>query len=135
MEKFLYFRNVAAVADDDNIEDSVCYPVSKLIGMVPSDNSVLKLTFDPVQRPSDTGVGGAADSGANLPLVDTVLVNLSTANTHRKVIANIARKVATSRDPFITVADDAVDDTPTGATYLACIASCGTITHNAAFTN
>ena len=137
MEKFLYFRNVAAVADDDNIEDSACFKASALIGIFPSGDSELKLTFDPIQRPSDTGVGGAADSGANLPLVDTVLLNLTTANTHRAVIANIIAAIngGPHATGFIIVADDATDDSNSAATYLAGVATCGTITHNAAFTN
>ena len=138
MEKFLYFRNVTAVADDDNIEDSVTFKGSALIGMFPSGDSELKLTFNPIQRPSNTGVGGAADSAANLPLVDTVLLNVN-ANSHKEVMQVIASAVNSANainDPFIVIADDVIDDANGAAVYLhRDITSCGTITHNAAFTN
>ena len=138
MEKFLYFRNVTAVADDDNIEDSVTFRASKLIGMFPSGDSELKLTFDPIQRPSDTGVAGALANAANLPLVDTVILNVNT-NSHREVMQAIAGALNSAgaiNDPFVVVADDATDDNNAAAIYLhRDITSCGTITHNAAFTN
>ena len=138
MEKYLYFRNVTAVGDDDNIEDSVTFKSSKLFGMFPSSDTALKLTFDPIQRPSDTGVAGAVDNAANLPLVDTVLLNV-TANSHREVMQAIAGALNSAgaiNDPFIVVADDATDDSNGAAMTLhRDITSCGTITHNAAFTN
>ena len=32
-EKYLYFRTVTTLSDDDQAQDSVCYPLSKLVGM------------------------------------------------------------------------------------------------------
>jgi len=138
MDKFLYFRNVTAVGDDDNIEDSVTFKASAFIGMFPSGDEELKLIFNPIQRPSNTGVGGAADTAANLPLVDTILLNVK-ANSHREVMQAIAGAVNSANainDPFIIIADNTVDDNNSAAVYLhRDITSCGTITHNAAFTN
>jgi len=138
MEKLLYFRNVAAVASDVGIENSACFPVSALLGMHPVSASSIRLTFNPIQRPSDTGVSGAADSAANLPLVDTVLLNVN-ANSHREVMQAIVGALNSAgaiNDPFIVVADDATDDNNAAAITLhGDITSCGTITHNAAFTN
>ena len=137
MEKFLYFRNVTAVGDDDNIEDSATFKASNLIGMFPSSDTALKLTFNPIQRPV-TDAAGAVDNAANLPHVDTVILNVNT-NAHREVMQAIAGALNSAgaiNDPFIVVADDATDDNNASAITLhRDITSCGTITHNAAFTN
>ena len=132
----LYFRNVAAVADDDNAEDSACWPTSSLLGMQPSGNSELRLQFKPLMRPV-VDASGAADSTGNLPNADTVLLNLTTANTHRAVMLTIMNAINAHphSSGLVVVADDAVDDTNGAATYLSGIATCGTITHNGAFTN
>tara|TARA_R100000093_G_scaffold56338_1_gene29205 strand:+ start:73 stop:492 length:420 start_codon:yes stop_codon:yes gene_type:complete len=138
MEKFLYFRNVTAVADDDNIEDSVTFKASALIGMFPSGDEELKLTFKNIQRPEGHGNSLVLDNAANLPLVDTVLLNVN-ANSHREVMQAIAGAVNSAgaiNDPFIVVADDATDDNNASAITLhRDITSCGTITHNAAYVN
>ena len=88
INNFLYFRNVAAVGDDQAIENSACFPYSSLLGIHPVSDTSLRLTFNPIQRPSDTGVSGAADSAANLPLVDTVVINI-TANKGLEVMRAI----------------------------------------------
>ena len=138
MKKFLYFRNVTAVADDDNTEDSACFPASALIGMVPSGDSTLKLIFNPALRPL-VDASGAADTTGNLPNADTVILNLTTANTHRRVMQSITGAMNSAgaiNDPFIIIADDATDDNNAASVYLTGdISSCGTITHNGAFTN
>tara|TARA_R110001599_G_scaffold201059_2_gene397896 strand:- start:4 stop:411 length:408 start_codon:yes stop_codon:yes gene_type:complete len=135
MKNFLYFRNVALLASDQAIENSACFPYDSLLGVHPVSDTSVRLTFNPIQRPSDTGVGGAADSGANLPLVDTVVINI-TANKGREVMqAIIGACNASLSDGLIVIADDAADQTG-GAKYLVSnITSCGTIVHNAAFTN
>ena len=135
MEKLLYFRNVTAVASDVGIENSACFPLSALLGMHPVSASSIRLTFNPIQRPSDTGVAGAADSAANLPLVDTIVLNVTT-NKCLEAMQNILNAVNAQPHStgFVVVADDAADST-LGTQYVSGVTSCGTITHNAAFTN
>ena len=135
MEKFLYFRNVAAVADDDGIENSVCYPYSALIGMYPVSDTSIQLNFKNVQRPEGHGNSLVLDNGANLPLVDTVVLNI---NTNKSLEAMQGIMNAINAHPhstgFVVVADDAADST-LGTQYTSEVTSCGTITHNAAYVN
>jgi len=137
MEKYLYFRNVAAVADDDGIENSVCYPYSALIGMYPVSDSSIQLNFKNVQRPEGHGNSLVLDNAANLPLVDTVVLNIST-NKGLEAMQDIVGSINSANainNPFVIVADDAADSAG-GTKYLSGnITSCGTITHNAAYVN
>ena len=135
MKNFLYFRNVALLASDQAIENSACFPYSALLGIHPVSDTSLRLTFGNIQRPAAGNSAAAADSAANLPLVDTVVINI-TANKGREVMqAIIGACNASLSDGLIVIADDAADQTG-GAKYLVSnISSCGTIVHNAAFTN
>jgi len=135
MEKFLYFRNVAAVADDDGIENSVCYPYSALIGMYPVSDTSIQLNFKNVQRPEGHGNSLVLDNAANLPLVDTVVLNI---NTNKGLEAMQGIMKAINAQPhstgFVVVADDAADST-LGTQYTSEVTSCATNTHNAAYVN
>ena len=135
MKNFLYFRNVATLAADDAIEDSACFPYDSLLGVHPVSDTSIRLTFEPIQRPRGANTTLVLDNAANLPLVDTVVVNI-TANKGREVMqAIIGACNAGLSDGMITIADDAADQTG-GAKYLVRdITSCGTIVHNAAYVN
>ena len=135
MKNFLYFRNVALLATDQAIENSACFPYDSLLGIHPVSDTSVRLTFEPIQRPAGANTTLVADTGANLPLVDTVVLNI-TANKGREVMqAIIGACNASLSDGLIVIADDAADQTG-GAKYLVSnISSCGTIVHNAAFTN
>ena len=135
MKNFLYFRNVATLDADDAIEDSACFPYDSLLGIHPVSDTSVRLTFEPIQRPRGANTTLVLDNAANLPLVDTVVVN-HTANKGREVMeAIIGACNASLSNGLITIADDAADQTG-GARYLGSdITSCGTITHNAAFVN
>jgi hypothetical protein len=138
MENFLYFRNVAAVADDDGIENSVAYPVSALIGMYPVSDTSIQLNFKNVQRPEGHGNSLVLDNAANLPLVDTVVLNI-VDNKGLEAMQDLTFAMTTpipnKYAGMIIVADDAADSTG-GTKYLTGnITSCGTITHNAAYVN
>ena len=135
MEKFLYFRNVAAVADDQAIENSACFPYSALLGIHPVSDTSVRLTFANIQRPAGGNAAAAADSAANLPLVDTVVLNI-TANKGREVMrAIVGAANGTNSDGMLVIADDAADSVGGATTLVPEITSCGTIVHNAAFTN
>ena len=134
-KNFLYFRNVDLLASDQAIENSVCYPFDALLGIHPVSDTSIRLTFANIQRPAGGNAAAAADSAANLPLVDTVVVNIA-ANKGREVMdAIIGACNASLSSGMVTIADDVADQTG-GAKYLSSdITSCGTIVHNAAFVN
>ena len=85
-EVYLYFRTQATIGDDDAAGDSAMYPLSALKGMVPSADDTLNLYFTPMIA---TQEGGAA--AADVINSDKVVVTLSTVNTHKTVIQDLAR--------------------------------------------
>jgi len=135
MLNYLYFRTEAAVGDDDGSGNSVLFPATSFRGAEMSADATIVLSFDPSKRPGDTGVAGAADSAANLPLVDTVVLNI-TANKGKEVLEAIVGAMnAGLNSGFVVVADDAADAAG-GTQYISSdITSCGNITINAALTN
>jgi len=131
MEKFFYFRNVSAIADDDGIENSVAYAVSSLIGMFPSSDTALTMTFKNVQRPEGHGNSLVLDNAANLPLVDTIVLTTGT-NKAKEAMRAIVDKMhePVGRDNgFIVIADNVASE------YVSGDVSGVTITHNAAYVN
>ena len=135
MKNFLYFRTEAAVADDDGSGNSVLFPADSFRGAEMASDTSLVLSFEPSKRPNAADSGAAADSAANLSLVDTVAINI-TANKGKEVLKAIVGAMnAGLNSGFIVVADDAADAAG-GTQYITTdITTCGTITINAALTN
>ena len=126
MRKYFYFRTEAAVADDDDSARSLMIPVDNLLGMHPTSDTALTLSFTPVLR-----VAGGVTDGADFTNADTVVLNVNT-NSHREVMYAIAQAANATgpgySDGVITVADDATDDSNAAAVYLhADITDCGAI--------
>jgi len=125
MRKYFYFRTEAAVADDDDIARSVMIPVDSLLGMYPTSDTALTVTFTPVNAiMADCQDGAVVNS-------DKVVLNVNT-NAHREVMYAIAQAANAGgtaySDGVITVADDATDDNNAAAVYLHTdITSCGAI--------
>jgi hypothetical protein len=120
MERYLYFRTQPTDAADDGTSESACYPASSLISMQPTGDSALTLDFsiDDVKS--------------------SVVLNLTTANTHLTAIQAITHSIITGRSftnntylpAVIIVAND--DNEPSGSSeYLegSGIANCGAIKH------
>ena len=130
-ERYLYFRTEATDANDDATGDSACWPASSLMGMQPTADSALTLYFKPMLRGS--GQEGAADEVQNLDNYDSVILNLTTANTHLAAMRAITSQINRSLSSIIIVANDDSG----GTEYLnnSGIASSGTISVNAAYTN
>ena len=128
MRKYFYFRTEADEDDDDDIARSVMIPCDNLVGMFPTSNTALTLTFKPVLRNVSDGQDG------NVANNDTVILNVS-SNQHKEVMGAIARAANATgpqySDGFIVVADDATTDfdgTTKAAIYLDTnISSCGAI--------
>ena len=108
-EVYLYFRTQATLGSDNAAGDSACYPLSHFCGAVPSANDTLNLYFKPmigVQQNTDDDVAEVLNN-------DKIVVSLSSNNTHKDVIAGLARLFSGAsnggsiyNDGFISVADD-----------------------------
>jgi hypothetical protein len=107
-EVYLYFRTQATLGSDNAAGDSACYPLSHFCGAVPSAGDTLNLYFKPmigVQQNTDDDVAEVLNN-------DKIVVSLSFNNTHKDVIASLARLFAGAAnggihaDGFISVADD-----------------------------
>ena len=128
MRKYFYFRTEADEDDDDDVARSVMIPCDNLVGMFPTSDTALTLTFKPVLRNVSDGQDG------NVANNDTVVLNVS-SNQHKEVMGAIARAANATgpqySDGFIVVADDATTDfdgTTKAAIYLDTnISSCGAI--------
>ena len=129
MEKFLYFRAESTLANDDGIEDSVTYPLEALIGMYPTSDVALTMTFKNVQRPEGHATSNLTDNAANGPLVDKVVLTIGT-NKAKEVMEAIVENINNNHsNGFIVVADD------TASVYITSDVTACTITHNAAYIN
>jgi hypothetical protein len=128
MRKYFYFRTEADEDDDDDIARSVTFPVDNLMGMYPTSNTALTLTFKPILPVMSDGQDGAVINN------DTIILNIS-SNQAKEVMGAIARAANATgpqyNDGFIVVADDATTDydgTTKAAVYLdSNITSCGAI--------
>ena len=116
-QKYLYFRTQATDADDDGTSDSACYPASSLTGMQPTGDSVLTMYFS---------VDGVRSS---------VVLNLTTANTHITAIKAITHSITTGRsftnNNYLPAVIIVANDDSGGTEYLegSGIANCGVILH------
>ena len=130
--KFLYFRTEATDANDDAAGDSALFPASSLMGMQPTADSSLTLYFKSMLRGS--GNEGAADGLANLDNNDSVVLTLSSANTHLAAMTSIVEAINNNNLPSIVVV---ANDDSGGTEYLSGsgISACGDISVAAAYTN
>ena len=113
METYLYFRDAAnAAADDDGTEGSLLFPVSALKGMcmgsgaitgaIPEDEDRFAMFFEPA------GIGnGVGDSDAGDNDVDVVNVDFSTVNEPQPIMKAIVEAVNShpNSDGFIVIYD------------------------------
>ncbi len=135
MTNYLYFRTEAAVGDDDGSGNSACYPAAHFRGAEMASDTSMLLFFQNLKRPDGHGNSLVNDDAANIPLVDSVAINI-TANKGKEVLEAIVGAMnAGLNSGFIVVADDAADAAG-GTQYLSSdITSCGTITINAVYDN
>ena len=117
MERYLYFRTQATDADDDGTSDSACYPASSLVEMQPTGDSTLTMHFL---------IDGVSSS---------VVLNLTTANTHLTAMQAITYSITSGRsftnNNYLPTLIIVANDDSGGTEYLegSGIASCGTIKH------
>ena len=139
MERYLYFRTEATDANDDARGDSACWPVSSFMGMQPVGDSELGLYFKSMRRGVPSG--NEPDADASFDNYDSVVLNLTTANTHLVAMKAITTAMSIGRSytnsnflsPLIVIANDDSG----GTEYLegSGIASCGTISVQSAYAN
>ena len=109
MEKYLYFRTQATLANDDASSDSFCVPLSSFLGMHPSADTQLKLFFIPQIR-----ISGGIDNNQDFTNADSVIMVLREANTHKAAMRNLVKAFnkasnfgsESSDSDFIVVGDD-----------------------------
>jgi len=109
MEKYLYFRTQATLADDDDSAQSACFPLSSFLGMHPTADDTLTLFFIPQIR-----VAGGVTDGQDFTNSDKVVLTLALANTHKAAMKGLVRAFNKSSSfggesadsDFIAVADD-----------------------------
>jgi hypothetical protein len=117
MERYLYFRTQATDTSDDGTSDSACFPASSLISMQPTADSALTLDFS---------IDGVKSS---------VVLNLTTANTHITAIQAITHSITTGKsftnNNYLPAVIIVANDDSGGTEYLegSGIANCGAITH------
>ena len=102
MDKYLYFRTQATLADDDASSDSCMFPLSSLQGMVPSADDTMNIYFKPMIPVQHDDQNGSVINA------DYVVVTLSAVNTHKDVIDRLTKLFSnqTHAEGFISVADD-----------------------------
>ena len=118
--KYLYFRTQATIGDDQDSNDSCCFPASSLVGMIPSSDTELQLYFHSMQNND-----GFANGSNEIVISDFVNLTLATANTHKETMEAILNSILSPKDGMIVIADDL-----TGATEYCTplISAVGTIT-------
>ena len=109
-EVYLYFRTQATLGDDDASADSMCFPLSRLTGMVPTADDTLTLFFQPVIMKEKVQFDHDGDSTTSV-INDKVVCTIGT-NDHADAIAALSRLFSGAayggihHDGFIVVADD-----------------------------
>ena len=129
MEKYLYFRTQATLADDDASGDSAVFPLSSFVGMHPTSDTALTLFFKPqIRNQSDAQDGNVVNN-------DSVVLTVGT-NDHKDAMQALIKAFKAEKgfnadgdDSFIVVADDI----STGTKYVVSeVTACGAITIAAA---
>ena len=135
-DKWLYFRTVTDVDDDDgmvgsdiNKPTSAMIPSNRLINMGPSNDTTLRLEFYSVKY---SNTNSSRYRRSHSPHVDSIDLTIG-ANKHKEVMEAISSAInSPSRSPFITIADDVVTDVDNNtvqAGYInGNITACGAIT-------
>ena len=134
-DKWLYFRTVTDVDDDDgqvssiNTRTSALLPSNRLIDMAPQNDTTLRLMFYAAKY---TYSWSSRYKRTGAPNYDYIDITINT-NKHKEVMQSITSAInSPSRTPFITIADDAVTDVNNNvikAEYLSSdITACGDIT-------
>ena len=103
-EKYLYFRAATTLADDDQGQDSVCYPLSKFRGFsmgtagdsdATADDDSFAMIFESLQN----------DTAGDDETFDIITIQTSTANNAKAVWKGVTEAFVLSEDVFLIVGD------------------------------
>ena len=129
MEKYLYFRTQATLADDDDSAQSAVFPLSSFVGMHPTSDTALTLFFKPQIRNAGDGQDG------NVVNNDSVVLTVGT-NDHKDAMQALIKAFKAEKgfngdgdDSFVVVADDLSNST---RYVVSEVTACGAITIAAA---
>jgi hypothetical protein len=112
--KYLYFRSVTAVGDDDGSDASLMVPAANFKGAHPTDDDSLQLTF--------TSLYNAFDGNSAI-VSDYVKITTGT-NKAKETVSAIAKEIANPYgDSMIVIADDVA-----GKYISSDVTACETIT-------
>jgi len=110
MEKYLYFRTQATLADDDDSAQSAVFPLSSFVGMHPTSDTALTLFFKPQIRNAGDGQDG------NVVNNDSVVLTVGT-NDHKDAMQALIKALKADKGfnadgdgSFIVVADDILNN-------------------------
>ena len=104
-EKYLYFRAANTLADDDQGQDSVCYPLSKFRGLsmgtagdsdATADDDSFAMIFESLQN----------DTAGDDENFDIITIQTSTANNAKAVWKGLTEAFVLSEDVFLIVGDN-----------------------------
>ena len=143
-DKWLYFRTVADMANDDGdtgsaitSPTSLCVPASSMVSIAPTSDTTITMSFESVRVSHDAYDGNMSSPGANH---DTVVLTVDQGKTF-EAMAGIVQSINNTKrnhDGFIVVADDcvttdsattALNDKTIKAQYIhENITACGAIT-------
>ena len=128
MEKYLYFRTQATLADDDDSAQSAVFPLSSFVGMHPTSDTALTLFFKPqIRNQSDAQDGNVVNN-------DSVVLTVGT-NDHKDAITALVKRfnqiqgMNDAGENLIVVADDLTNNT---SYCVSEVTACGAITIAAA---
>ena len=109
MDKFLYFRTVADVDNDDGAAGSatqltsVCIPAKNIMSMAPASNTTLQIRYKSMKNSPASSAGASGDE----ILTDTVTLTVNT-HTHKNVVDALVAAINSNKlytDGFIDVVD------------------------------
>ena len=109
MDKFLYFRTVADVDNDDGAAwsatqlTSVCIPAKNIMAIAPASDTTLIIRYKSMKNSPASSAGASGDE----ILTDTITLTVNT-HTHKNVVDALVAAINSSKlytDGFIDVAD------------------------------
>ena len=125
MEKYLYFRTEATLADDDGTGNSVLFPASSFMGAEPTSDTSITVFFKSMKNDNVNDDHTVSDS---------VVLTTATNKAKEAMMAIVDAIVGNtfSKSSFITVIDDYGTGSGSVGINTAVITACGTITVDAA---
>tara|TARA_B100000424_G_scaffold195758_1_gene153144 strand:- start:266 stop:721 length:456 start_codon:yes stop_codon:yes gene_type:complete len=109
MDKFLYFRTVADVDNDDAAAGSatqltsVCIPAKNIMSIAPASDTTLQIRYKSIKNSPASAAGATNDE----ILTDTVTLTVNT-HTHKNVVDALVAAINSNKlytDGFIDVVD------------------------------